>query len=259
MKKALVTGASSGIGAVYADRLANQGYDLILIARDEVRLYNVASRIKQETGRDVETHLLDLSVKTNIIKVEKIIELDPSLSMIVNNAGYSGNGNFLEVNGDDIEDMINLNITALARLSNAAAKAFSKRKSGTIVNIGSGVVLIPDQFNAIYGGTKAFILNFTRNIAEQLKNNGITVQVVLPGAVLTEAWKRAGDTVSHVPKEAIMSTEDLVDSALAGLALKEVVTMPSLENNGAWIKFEEARLELIPQIFNGKLASRYHT
>jgi short-subunit dehydrogenase len=257
MKKALVTGASSGIGAVYADRLAKQGYDLILIARDETRLNAVASRIKKETGRGVETHLLDLSVKANIVKIEKIIELDAALSMIVNNAGYSGNGSFLEADGDSIEDMITVNITALARLSNAAAKVFAKKKSGIIVNIGSGVVLIPDQFNGVYGGTKAFILNFTRNIAEQLKSHGITVQVVLPGAILTEAFKRAGDKVSHVPKEAIMSTEDLVDSALAGLEQKEVVTIPSLENAEAWTKFEEARLEMIPQIFNGKPASRY--
>lgn len=258
MKKAIVTGASSGIGAVYADRLAKQGYDLILIARDENRLNAVASRIKKETGREVETHLLDLSVKENIVKLEKLIELDTSLTMIVNNAGYSGNGDFLEVDGDDIEDMITVNITALARLSNAAAKAFAKKQTGTIVNIGSGVVLIPDQFNAVYGGTKAFILNFTRNIAEQLKGHGVTVQVVLPGAIFTEAWKRAGDKVSHIPKEAIMSTEDLVDSALAGLEQKEIVTIPSLENTKAWIKFEEARLEMIPQIFVGKPASRYH-
>jgi uncharacterized protein len=255
--KAIVTGASTGIGAVYADRLAKLGYDLILVARNGDRMDDLAVRVSTETGRHIEVVIADLIRRDQVLKVESILQTDMNISMLVNNAASSNNKPFTESTGDELEDMIALNIIALTRLSNAAAKAFLKRKSGIIVNIGSAVVTMPDVANEGYGGSKAFVLNFTRNIAAQLEPHGIQVQVVLPGAVMTEAWVRSGTDVSLVPPGAMMSAEDLVDASLSGLAQKEVVTFPSLEDVSGWLAMEEARVALIPQLFQSTPASRY--
>jgi short-subunit dehydrogenase len=254
--KALITGASTGIGAVYVDRLAKRGYDLILVARNGDQLAELAARIANDTGRTIEVVVADLALSEQVLKVERILKTDPNISMLVNNAGSSKNRPFVESTGDELEEMIALNIVALTRLSNAAAKGFVSRKTGILINIGS-VVAMPDVANEVYGGSKAFVLNFTRNIAAQLAPHGVQVQIVLPGAVMTEAWARSGTDVSLVPAGAMMSAEDLVDAALSGLDQKEVITFPSLQDVSDWIAMEDARVALIPQLFQSKPASRY--
>jgi short-subunit dehydrogenase len=255
--KALITGASTGIGAVYVDRLAKRGYDLILVARNGDQLAELAARIANDTGRTIEVVVADLALSEQVLKVERILKTDPNISMLVNNAGSSKNRPFVESTGDELEEMIALNIVALTRLSNAAAKGFVSRKTGILINIGSAVVAMPDVANEVYGGSKAFVLNFTRNIAAQLAPHGVQVQIVLPGAVMTEAWARSGTDVSLVPAGAMMSAEDLVDAALSGLDQKEVITFPSLQDVSDWIAMEDARVALIPQLFQSKPASRY--
>ncbi len=159
--------------------------------------------------------------------------------MLVNNAGASRNKPFAEFSANELEKMIALNIVALHALSNAAAKGFMKRQSGILVNMGSAVTLMPDIANEVYGGSKAFALNFTRNIAAQLSPHGIQVQIVLPGAVMTEAWARSGTDVSLVPAGAMMSAEDLVDTSLSALDQKEVVAFPSQQKLPGWAAMEE--------------------
>ena len=255
--KALVTGASTGIGAIYADRLAKRGHDLILVARNADQLGALAAQISESTGRSVEVVVADLSRREQLLKVEDILRTDANISMLVNNAGSSKNRPFAESTADELEEMIALNVVALTRLSLAAVKGFMKHGSGILVNIGSGVVLMPEVANEVYGGSKAFALNFTRNIAAQLEPHGIQVQVVLPGAVMTEAWARSGTDVNLVPEGAMMTAGDLVDASLTALDQKEVVTFPSLQDVSGWVAMEDARAALIPQIFQGKPATRY--
>lgn len=255
--KALITGASTGIGAIYADRLAKRGYDLILVARNVPQLDALAKRLTQDTGRVVEVVGADLTRKERLLEIEAILHSDPGIAMLVNNAGFASSTPFVEATGDDLEKMIALNIVALTRLSNAAAKGFVARQAGTIINIGSGVVVMPEMANEVYGGSKAFILNFTRNIAVQLAQHGVHVQVVLPGAVLTEAWERSGTDPGLVPAGVMMSAGDLVDAALAGLDQKEVITFPSMDDTSSWVAMEEARVGMMDKVFRSPPATRY--
>nr|HML27971.1 SDR family NAD(P)-dependent oxidoreductase [Hyphomicrobium sp.] len=144
---ALVTGASSGIGAVYADRLANRGYDLILVARNEERLKEVAGRIANATGRSVTILPADLNDKTALAKVEAVLKENPAITMLVNNAGFGSAVPLLQVDIDKMEEMIDINVRALTRLTYAAAPAFASRGAGTIINISSIVGIAPEMLN----------------------------------------------------------------------------------------------------------------
>lgn len=254
---ALITGASTGIGAVYADRLARRGYDLIVVARDVARLEALATRLTGETGRTVQAVGADLTRREDVARIEQILKSTPAISMLVNNAASSSGKTFVGSTGDDLEQTIALNITALARLSSAVVSGFVQRRSGTLINIGSGVVMMPEQYNAAYGASKAFVLGFSRNLAVELAPYGIHVQVVLPGAIQTEAWERSGTDIHALPPGVVMSAEDLVDAALAGLDQREVVTFPSLADMASWAAMEDARTALLAQVFRSAPAPRY--
>lgn len=254
---ALVTGSSTGIGKVYAERLAARGYDLVVIARDSARLNALADQLKSAHGVHVDVLTADLADRTQLARVEHRLATDRAITMLVNNAASSQNKTFAESTADEVEKMITLNITAYARLASAAVANFMTKKSGTLINIGSGVVMMPDKYNATYGGSKAFVLAFTRNLAAELEPQGLRVQAVLPGAVLTEVWERSGTDINSLPKDTIMSAEDLVDASLAGLDQKEVVTFPSVQDLTSWERMEEARLSLLQQVFKSEPASRY--
>jgi short-subunit dehydrogenase len=138
---AVVTGASTGIGAVYADRLAKRGYDLVLVARNEARLRALADRLTHETGRSVESFKADLGRKDDLARLEARLRDDPRVAMLVNNAGVGSVLSVEQADVDEMEAMIFLNITALTRLTYAVAPAFVKRGSGAIINISSVVAL----------------------------------------------------------------------------------------------------------------------
>jgi short-subunit dehydrogenase len=159
---ALITGASSGIGAIYADRLAKRGYDLILVARDQARLDGLASRLQSQTGVRVETLKADLTLQADVIRVEQRVRQDDSIVMLVNNAGVGPEGPLVDGDADYLDRMILINVVAVNRLSVAAATAFAKRGKGTIINLASVVALIPEMFNGTYSATKAFVLNLTQ-------------------------------------------------------------------------------------------------
>ena len=255
--KALITGASTGIGALYADRLAKRGYDLILVARNTAQLDALAARLTAETGRAMEVVTADLTQGAQLLQIESILRDDPAISMLVNNAGFSNSTPFIDADAGALEAMIALNIVALTRLSHAAARAFAARKAGILINVGSGVVVMPELANEVYGGSKAYVLNFTRNIAAQLAPHGVQVQVVLPGAVLTEAWERSGTDVGLLPAGVMMSAGDLVDGALAGLDQGETITFPSMEDVSSWEAMEAARTAMAAKVFQAQVASRY--
>jgi len=253
---AVVTGASSGIGAVYADRLAKRGYDLILVARNEERLKAVASRIEGETGRKVRVFPADLNAKAGLAQVEALLRDDKSITMLVNNAGIGSVASILQADADAVEDMITLNITALTRLTYAVAPAFVARGSGAIINIASVVGIAVEMLNGVYSASKSYVISFGHSLQKDLADKGVRVQTVLPGATATEFWDVAGYAAQKTAS-ITMSAEDCVDAALAGLDSGELVTIPGLHDGDAWTKWEADRRELSKKFGNSKPAARY--
>src|SRR2546422_5162837 len=256
---ALITGASSGIGAVYADRLAKRGYDLILVARNEARLKSLSARLTSETGRSTKVLPTDLSNRAELAKVEATLGNDPSITMLVNNAGTASVAPLLNADVNKMDDIIALNITALTRLTYAAAPAFVTRGAGTIINIGSVVGISPETLNGVYGATKAYVLALSHSLQHELADKGLRIQEVLPGATATEAWELAGMPYQNLPAEIVMSPEDLVDAALVGLDQGELVTIPPLHDGNEWTRFEAARRAISKQFGNSVPAPRYRT
>lgn len=254
---ALITGASSGIGAVYADRLARRGYDLILVARNRGRLVQLAERLTSATGRSIEVVTADLADAADLRRVEQILRTDASITLLVNNAGVGAAAPLLDSNVDHMQAMIELNVTALTRLTYAIAPQFVARGTGTIVNIASIVAVAPEALNGVYGGSKAFVLAFSQSLHHELAAKGVRVQAVLPGATRTEFWDIAGQPVENLPQSIVMSADDLVDAALAGLDQGELATVPSLPDLAQWNAFESARTALAPNLSHSKPAMRY--
>jgi len=255
---ALITGASTGIGAIYADRLAKRGHDLILVARNRERLASLARRLANDTGRKIETVAADLTAAADLHRVEDILRSNGGISVLVNNAGLGAAQPLLEADVDKMEDMIHLNVTALTRLTYAAVPGFIARGGGTIINISSIVAVAPERLNGVYGGSKAFVLAFTQSLVHELADKGVRVQAVLPGATATEFWDAAGKPLHQLPAQIVMSADDLVDAALAGLDLGETVTIPALANKAQWDRFEAARRAMSDKLSNAIPAPRYH-
>jgi short-subunit dehydrogenase len=255
---ALITGASTGIGAVYADRLAKRGYDLILVARSKDRLDEVAKQIHSSTGRKTETLQADLSVAADVKRVADRLASDSAITALVNNAGIASASKLLESDPDYLDQIVQINVTAFTRLAIAAASNFAKRASGLIINIGSVVALAPELLNGVYSGSKAFVQNFSTALKNELAEKGVTVQVVLPGATATPLWEKAGVNVhTDLPAEWVMSTEDMVDASLAGLDQGEFATIPGLPDAADLAAYEKARLALAPNLSRRDPAPRY--
>jgi short-subunit dehydrogenase len=254
---AVVTGASRGIGAVYADRLAKRGYDLILVARDQARLEALSARLTRETGRSVTLLPADLDDKGALLKVEKILRDDQIITMLVNNAGTASLAPLLNADVEKMDEIIALNITALTRLTYAVAPAFVQRGAGTIINIASVVGISPERLNGVYGASKAYVIAFSHSLQHELAEKGIRVQAVLPGATATEMWAIAGLPYQNLPPSIVMSPEDMVDAALVGLDQGELVTIPGLHDGDEWTRFEAQRRALAKQFGNSVPAPRY--
>jgi hypothetical protein len=254
---ALITGASSGLGAIYADRLARRGFNLILVARNGSRLNTLAANLTEATGRSIETVTADLINKTDLARVEAILRSDASITLIVNNAGAGAAAPLLNSDLEKMEELITLNVTALTRLTYAAAPGFVARGNGTIINIASAVAIAPEMLNGVYGATKSFVLAFSQSLKHELADKGVRIQAVLPGATATDFWQIAGVSIEHLPKEIVMPAEDAVDAALAGLDQGEFITIPSLPDLANWDAFEAARRALAPHLSLAAPAARY--
>ncbi|KIF58340.1 MULTISPECIES: SDR family NAD(P)-dependent oxidoreductase [Pseudomonas] len=254
---ALVTGASSGIGAVYAERLAARGFDLLLVARDKARLESAASKLRDVHGVEVEVLKADLTQKDDVIKLEQRLRSDSSITLLVNNAGVASNGLLANADPDELEKLIQLNVTTLTRLASAAAAAFTSAGRGTIINIASVVALFPERFNATYSASKAYVLSLSQTLNAELEGTGVKVQAVLPGVTRTEIWERSGLDATNIPTEMVMEAGEMVDAALSGLDQGELVTIPSLPDAGEWQAFVAARHVMAPNLSHSSAASRY--
>jgi len=252
---ALITGASTGIGATYADRLAKRGYDLILVARDTQRLNALAEKLQQESGVKVTVLPADLTRSEDLSRVEDFIRATPQISLLINNAGASLKAGFENSDADAIENLITLNVTSVARLSRVAFDGLIKHKDGAIINIASVMALTPELQSAVYSATKAFVLTFSQTLQFEMAERGLYVQAVLPAATRTEIWERSGKNIDEVP--GVMEVGELVDAALLGFDRKEKITIPPLQDEKQWDDFDALRGAMVPNFLQAHAAPRY--
>ncbi|ACI50778.1 short-chain dehydrogenase/reductase SDR [Gluconacetobacter diazotrophicus PA1 5] len=256
-KTALVTGASSGIGAAYADRLARRGYDLVLVARNVERMEELARSLTAETARRVVVIGADLTKSEDVARIEHRLRDDCAIDLLVNNAGMALTGNVLTAPASDVERLIALNVTAPTRLATVAGNAFAERGHGAIVNVASVLALVSEMLDGAYNGSKAYLLTFSRWLGLQLGPKGVYVQALLPAVTRTEVWERSGVDIGMFPPQVVMDVYDLVDAALVGFDRREDVTIPPLADEVQWKAYDEARLALQPGFQNGTPALRY--
>ena len=251
----LITGASTGIGATYADRFARRGHDLVLVARDKARLEALATRLRDETGAAVDILAADLTQPGDLAAVEARLRDDARIDTLVNNAGAALSGPFTEQTTDAVARLIELNTTAPARLASAIAPRLARAGTGAIVNIGSVVGLAPEFSMSVYGATKAFVLFLSQGLSVELAPKGVYVQAVLPAGTRTEIWERAGIDASALPD--LMEVGALVDAALVGFDRREPVTIPPLHDAAHWAALDAARLGLVGDLRQAHVAERY--
>lgn len=253
----LVTGASSGIGAVYADRFARRGHDLVLVARDKARLDNLAARLRQDYSVNVDVLAADLTLASDLAIVSTRLRDDARIGTLINNAGIAQSGSFIDQTPDSIDKLIALNTTALTRLASAVTPRFVQAGKGSIVNISSVVGLAPEFNMSVYGATKAFVLFLSQGMDLELSPKGVYIQAVLPAGTYTEIWERAGVDISSSAK--MMEVNELVDAALVGFDRRELVTIPPLHNAARWDTLNAARQALLSDIKQAEAAERYKT
>lgn len=255
---ALITGASSGIGSIYADRLAQRGYDLVLVARDEDRLTALSRELEARYGVRAAVLVADLTLPDQLARVERRIREEPRLAVLINNAGNAYPKGLLEGDIELHQFSMNLNVVAVTRLAASAAKPLAARGRGAIVNISSVLALMTDRpDDTVYSAAKAFVLAMSEALSVELKDHGVVVQAVLPGATRTEIWQRAGIDIASIDPAMLMDAGDLVDAALFGLEMGETVTIPALGKIELWHAFVAARSALAPHLSLSKPAARY--
>lgn len=251
----LITGASTGIGAMYADRFAKRGHDLVLVARNHARMNELAARLHSETGVNVDIIEADLTNVSQLKQVEDRLRDDTRIGVLISNAGTAVPGTFVEQTPEAVAPLVDLNTTAVVRLAAAVAPRFSQAGAGAIVNIASVVALAPELGMSVYGATKAFVLYLSQALHLELGPKGVYVQAVLPAATRTEIWTHAGRDVDTI--SGVMNVDELVDAALVGFDRRETITIPSLPDDAQWDAFHAARQVMLPNFAQTHAAARY--
>jgi short-subunit dehydrogenase len=260
---ALVTGASSGIGAAFADRLAQDNYQLIIVARRVGRLEALAQILKKKYRTPVEVLAADLSDPEQLKTVEQRIIHESSLEMLVNNAGFGGYQPFVNFDPNKADELIRLQVTAVTRLTRAALPQMVSRGKGFIINVSSrlafsGSLTAPSlPKRAVYAGTKAYVNAFTQILHSELGGTGVKVQALCPGVVRTEFHERMGMDSSRIPASMVMKPEDVVKASLSGLKLGEVICIPSMQEPTLLDHVHQSEFSLWERTGGGTLAERY--
>lgn len=251
----LITGASTGLGAVYADRFARRGHNLVLVARDADRMAVLATRLRAEFGVEVDILPADLTNETDLEAVATLLETDSRIGILVNNAGMSLSGTFTTQTPADIDRLIAVNLTAVVRLARAVAPRLAKSGTGSIINLSSVVGLAPEFGMTIYGATKAFVLFLSQGLSLELGPQGVYVQAVVPAVTRTEIWERSGKDVNAM--SGVMDAGELVDAALTGFDRREAVTIPPLHEESLWTAHEQSRQAMLSEFGQEHPAPRY--
>ncbi len=251
----LVTGASTGIGAIYADRFARRGHDLVLVARDRGRMDTLAARLRAEAGVSVDVLEADLTKAADLARVETRLREDDRIGILINNAGAAAPGGFGNPDPDVLEKLILLNVTAVTRLAAAVSARFASRGEGAIINIASVLAVVPEYTMGIYSATKSYVLTLSQSLQTELGPRGVYVQAVLPAATRTEIWERSGRNVNDL--QGVMGVDEMVDAALVGFDRREAITIPSLPDVKQWEAFNAARQAMIQNFPQEHAAARY--
>jgi len=255
---ALITGASSGIGATYADRLARRGHDLVLVARDTAKMQALATKLRAEAGVSVEVLPADLTDATALGRVEARLREDDRIGILVNNAGSALPFGLADADLDRVEWLIRLNVTAVARLAGAVLpRLIGRTGGGAVVNIASILAVAPEVMQGVYPATKAFVLTLSQAMQVELAGRGVYVQAVLPAATRTDIWTALGRDVNQMA--GVMEVGELVDAALVGFDRREPITIPPLPDAAQWDAFDAARLAMLPNLRQEHAAARYRT
>ncbi|MEM9952057.1 MAG: SDR family oxidoreductase [Chloroflexota bacterium] len=242
MAKALITGASSGIGEAFARHLANMGYDLIVVARREERLQALADKVTV----DVEIVVADLTKRDDITRVESLIASHDDIAYLVNNAGFSGVGLFADQSIDFYDDMIQLHVMTSTRLAHAVIPQMKANKNGAIINVSSFGGFVPMPTSATYNATKAYLTSFSESLSMELAPHGIVVQALCPGFTYTEIWDTAGfENTPDVPQIAWMSSDEVVIESLRAIPAKKYRVTPRLLYQIMWRLFQLAPLRYL--------------
>jgi short-subunit dehydrogenase len=255
MTTALITGASSGIGAVYARRFAARGHDLVLVARATDRLNALAKELRDEYGVAVEVITADLTEGPQFDSVHDRLRSGAPIDILVNNAGVALIGGFVTADREKMYKLLRLNVLVPTLLASAAIVPMVERGNGAIINIASVLALLPEFAPGAYAATKSYLFTFSQSLAAEVASKGVYVQAVLPAATRTEIYDRAGGDISKV--SGVMEVEDLVDAALIGFDRKELVTIPPVPDVAAWEAYEQARGVLASGFGNAQPAARY--
>lgn len=257
LPKVLITGASAGIGATYADRFAKRGHDLVLVSNEPEQLAYVGNQLAAREGIKVECINADLTNDSDLVKIEAKLKADEEIGILVNNAGMSLPGVTIQNSREKLAKIISLNANQVALLSAAAASSFAGRGSGAIINIASvlGLAAVPQIAPAIYSATKAFVITLSQSLRVELAESGVYVQCVLPAATRTEIWQKSGMNPKEIP--GMIDARDLVDAALVGFDREEAITIPTLVDEHAWDAYDAARAAVLPPSLGGAVANRY--
>jgi short-subunit dehydrogenase len=229
-RRALVTGASAGIGAAFAERLARDGWELCIVARRRQRLEEMARRLRREHGVDVEVVVADLTDRQALRRLESRIARDERLELLINNAGLADFGHFVDLDRDVQESEIRLDIIAVVRLTHAVLPGMLKRRRGSIVNVSSLAALTPGPNYAVYAACKSFLNTFTEALHFELAGTGVRLQVLCPGLTRTEIFAAAHADASTLPSFLWMEPAAVVDESLAALERGTLVCVPGLAN-----------------------------
>ena len=254
---AVLTGASGGVGALYAAGLAERGYDLVLVGREQDSLNAVAAAVKQKSKVKVETLVANLAKAEDLARVEARLSSDPAITALINNAGMASFSPFAKLSSQAIDETIAVNITALTCLTHAVLPGLLARGTGAIVNIASVLAFHPWPEFGPYGASKAYVVSFSQALQGEVADKGVLVQVVAPPAVETEFWTKAGLPISNLPAGRVMKPQDLVNAALKGLDRRESWVFPSLPEQAQWDDHQKTRQALVGGLMNGAPAARY--
>jgi short-subunit dehydrogenase len=255
---AVVTGASSGLGEVFAERLAERGYNLKLVARRKDRLDALAEKLQSKYGIKVTNLVADLGSDSELEKVAEDLRTDSSITLLINNAGTSTLSAVATTSVAKQKEMVNVNVTALMLLSNAVLPRFIEKNAGIVINVASVLGFYTLPISAVYSGTKGFVVQYTQGLQEEVKGTNVRVQLVNPATTATEIWEVGGVPLSALVQSTIMTTEDCVDAILSGLDKGELVTHPSVHDQKLIDTYEDARIKLFVGSQNGKPAERYN-
>lgn len=257
--RALITGASSGIGKVYAEHLARAGYNLVIVARRAEMLETIAGQLERDHGVQIEVLVADLAQPQGVSRVADRLEKGTPIDLFINNAGYAVRGKVGELDPDTLETMLQVNIFAVGRLAHSAMVRMKAVGHGSIINIASATAFILLPGNAGYGASKSFVMSFTRHMQLETLGSSIQVQLLIPGVVATDFHQNAGTQLSNFAPERVMSADDLVFASLRALEMGELVCIPSLPDVKDWDAYHAAERAMAPNLSHDHIARRYQS